>query len=1140
VTLDLPTREDETRSDAGAAERVRQWRGESIQLVDWGNMSGHVQLDLNGESALITGLTGSGKSTILDAVLAIMQPSRTRFNSASNSSGVGRARSGDQRDELSYLIGKFDDLDREDGETISRALRPVTGTSRWGALAMTFRSNFDEWFTLVRAYFVPRGASHRNDLTQRCATIDGPFDLRRLQEAASSRFEMRAMRTLGLHPYDGPGPFHDAMCKRLGFGTDGAGVVDLLRRIQAGDDVTSVNHLFSSTVLEDPETFKIAKNVTDSFEGLRSTYNEMKTVAAVIAALSGIPEHKAELDAVNAELADLDALRLAEPGVTPFAVWKAHTEHERRNAALERASAALPLAETARADADVANKRAARQVRKLETALDDENAGLSALKDDIEDAQQNLRRIESNRGRFDDVASALGTVVTTADEHAALLARGSALGEDIAARRKQLQERTVELGGEQRDLRLQKADLDREIESLENRSGRVPEHLDTIRNQIARRLGWGPTKLPFIAELIDVSAEHEEWRTAAEAVLGSTGIRLVVPAHERRRFQHAVNDLRLGRRVKWDFATTDAPLVDAHDRRRLISRLEFAQDAQFLPWLINRVNRAGGRHLCVDTVEELAIVDGESRVVRTGQVSERTSGSHGGGQERILGFSNDDLIAEKRQRLDQVLTKAEQIAHELADIDRDNGAMDDEIAHVKALQSFADWSELDVATATARHDHACARLDELRLSSDRIPVLEKQLTQAQEQAKATSRALVGAEDAVTRLGEEITLQENRLQATQKILDRSARGEVGLTDAQRTLCDAAAERVGLSDGTERLDETFELVRQNLADQITPLQQRRRRATLALESAFSNYRSQWGDAANDSADVSAYPEYLQILEAQQARGLESVRNDWCAKTVTWSADDLLTLRLAFRDAREDIKSRIVSISDLLATVPFGAADDRLQLKVEDRIPPEVLSWLRDLQELANNITGLDTIEDPEQRFLTIEARFTRIDALIDKIRIKPRNTSEDTMRNAILDVRRQVYIKAHRISAETGAIIATHNSFAAKSGGESQALTAFITGAALRFRLGSTDSSQTTYTPVFLDEGFIKADGQHTSQAVKAWEALGFQLIVAAPVDKFSAIEPYLKRLFMVSKDPTGRGYCDQLTADEVRAQLELGA
>lgn len=1140
MTLEIFTRDVENgmRAEGSIVETVRQWRGDSIQLVDWGNMSGHVHLDLGGESVLMTGASGSGKSTVLDAVLAIMQPSRTRFNSASNSTGTGRARSGDQRDELSYLIGKLDDLEREDGETVSRALRPVTGSSRWGALAITFRSNFDEQFTLVRAYYVPRGASHRNDLTQRCATVDGPFDLRQLQEAASTRFEMRAMRSVGLHPYEGPGPFHDAMCKKLGFGADGANVVDLLRRIQSGADVTSVNQLFSSTVLEDPATFEIARRVTDSFEGLRSNYNEMKTVAAIIEVLSGIPDHKAELDSANTELADLESLHLSDPGTTPFAAWAALTERARRERALEHATTTLPEAEAAVTDADDVKKRATRQVRDTDKALEDENAGLATLKKQVEDTEQDLRRIEKNRAGFDVVTHALDVPVTTADGHAALLTRVASLEEHVAARRTELKSRTVDLGGEQRVLRDQETVLKDSIASLERRTGRVPDHLDTIRNDIAHSLGWEPTGLPFIAELVDVHADHEEWRTAAEAVLGGVGTRLVVPVDQRRRFQRLVNELKLRHRVNWDYATVDAPFVDVHDRRRLVSRIVFAPDARFLPWLIDRINRAGGRHLCVDSVDELEISDGDSRVVRSGQASERTSGSHGGGQSRILGFANEDLIAEKKEQLDRLKQHGELIKTGLDDVDLQNREVDALASHVKALESFTEWADLDVETAIALHEDACARLEELRRTSDRIPILEMQLKKAEEREKAANRALVEAEDMVTHLRDEISVHESRLEALARIIGRLTRGEVSLTDPQRTLCDKATSRVGVSDDLEQLGQTFELVRENLLEQIAPLQNRRVRARKALESAFSNYRAQWGDPANDSTDVSAFPEYLAILEDQQARGLESVRNDWCAKTVSWSADDLLTLRLAFKDARDEIRKRILNISDLLMTVPFGAAEDRLQLKVDDRIPPEVLSWLRDLQELANNVTGLDAIEDPEQRFHAIEARFTRIDALIDRIRVKPRNTGDDTIRNAILDVRRHVYIKAHRISGETGEIIATHNSFAAKSGGETQELTAFITGAALRFRLGSTDSSQTTYTPVFLDEGFIKADGQFTSRAVQAWEALGFQLIVAAPVDKFSAMEPYLERLFMVSKDQTGRGYCDRLSADEVRAQLGM--
>ena len=61
-----------------------QWRAEVLQMVNWGGFSGRVSIDLHADATMISGASGVGKSTLLDAYTALMMPSDTRFNGASN------------------------------------------------------------------------------------------------------------------------------------------------------------------------------------------------------------------------------------------------------------------------------------------------------------------------------------------------------------------------------------------------------------------------------------------------------------------------------------------------------------------------------------------------------------------------------------------------------------------------------------------------------------------------------------------------------------------------------------------------------------------------------------------------------------------------------------------------------------------------------------------------------------------------------------------------------------------------------------------------------------------------------------------------------------------------------------------------
>ena len=106
---------------------------------------------------------------------------------------------------------------------------------------------------------------------------------------------------------------------------------------------------------------------------------------------------------------------------------------------------------------------------------------------------------------------------------------------------------------------------------------------------------------------------------------------------------------------------------------------------------------------------------------------------------------------------------------------------------------------------------------------------------------------------------------------------------------------------------------------------------------------------------------------------------------------------------------------------------------------------------------------------------------------------------------------------------GRQLSVYTSIGGKSGGESQELVAFIVGAALRYQLGDADMPRPRYAPVFLDEGFIKSDSEFTGRAVRAWQVLGFQLIIGAPLDKVTGIEPHVDELYQVTKNARNQSH-----------------
>ncbi|WIB12638.1 ATP-binding protein [Curtobacterium sp. MCPF17_052] len=237
-------------------DTVAQWRAESMQVVNWGGFQGHRQVELSGTATLISGASGTGKSTLMDAYLAVMMPSDVPFNGASNDATTGRARSADQRNLLTYLRGKVDT--RRDPET--GALKDVTlrgdEQTTWGAVAVTFRNDDERRFTVLRAYIVPRRARGVADIQMTMATVDDVFDLRRLEDFVPSRFAHLELtgRIPGLVIRDTYQELAYTLQTRLGIGDSGGGnrAMRLLARIQAGQHMPTVDALYKSLVLETP------------------------------------------------------------------------------------------------------------------------------------------------------------------------------------------------------------------------------------------------------------------------------------------------------------------------------------------------------------------------------------------------------------------------------------------------------------------------------------------------------------------------------------------------------------------------------------------------------------------------------------------------------------------------------------------------------------------------------------------------------------------------------------------------------------------------------------------------------------------------------------------------------------------------
>ena len=1104
---------------AGTGET--QWIGESMQLVNWGGFHGHTVIDLDPEATLLSGASGTGKSTILDAYLALMMPSDTPFNGASNDAAAGRARNPEQRNLLTYLRGKIDDSrEAGTGALADKVLRGIDGPT-WGAISMTFTDGVGRRLTALRAYHVPRGAVAFKDITMKMATLDGRLDLRELEPLAAAKFDKRAMMTRWPSMFIARTytEFAQRLFDRLGIGAGGNGAkaLRLLGRIQAGQQVRTVDGLYKAMVLEQPATYAAADNAARHFDDLDASYQEMQAAAEKQHALVRLPQLWDEREQALADEELVDTFGAGRPGATPFLLWQLRTREQllasATRVALESRALLTERCRVAREEHARLKGELARVEEAQRTAGGDT---IKRLKAEVEAAQTARDTVCGRRATFAAGTADLGIDPVTAAHFASARAAAEAF---LAALPGKLQG----LSSEQQQLREQgwpaqarRADLIAERDSLTGRTGRVPRRLHEARLAIAAAADLDPAELSFVAELIDVAPGERAWRKAAEVTLYSVARVLLVDDRRLQQLSRAIDPIRLPVRVQFEGVAPRPHAGEPGDPRYISGKLLY-KESPFSWWIRERVTRRGTDHLCVGSPTDL---DGDGpRVTSNGQTRNGRRGAHGDlSDASIIGFSSADRLAE-------ITTEISGLDASLGELLRRERVLDVQAQQLHRLESAhkwvqaTEWGDIDLDSAQA---HLASKQDELgRLlaADDVLAALDEEHSRMENQLAGAQAESVRAKDRLDAVEEEYAQLCEQQDDTTRAIDRiDADGTVTLLDDQVDYLDTVFVEVGSLDSLADFDRSLPKLRSRLADRTSRAREKAAGATAALAGIFEQFQSRWPDP-NRGVGIDSYPEYRDILDKIVATGLAERRREWRRRLSEWSGQDLVPLAGAFGAALDEIRARLDPVNDILATLPFGPANDRLRISLRILHSDVVARFRKELAQLASGVTADVSDEQAEQRFLQLRS-------FIALIR-RPDGGARpgDVSRDLYLDVRRHVEITAVRVDAR-GRELATYASLGGKSGGETQELMAFIVGAALRYQLGDEDR-QPRFAPVFLDEGFIKSDSEFAGRSIEAWKKLGFQLIVGVPLDKVTALEPAMRLILTVTKSPAGYSYLTRL-------------
>jgi uncharacterized protein YPO0396 len=1080
---------------------VRQVWLSRLQVINWGVFDGYHDLRFSRAGTLITGASGSGKSSLLDAVsLAFLSAARRNFNASSDSTAAGSNLG--KRTVDKYIRGLWGER-QHPGERAKPMYLRGEGPA-WSAVAVTYVGSDDTVITgLVLKWLAP-GAD--TDASSSYHLINAEADILDLcnewRDKGSSKTVFESAGWRGKR--DNERWYLDRLYAEIGIHGSTA-ALQLLGKAKSLKSVGGLEQFVREYMLDVPA----------SFTGVRDTIAQIGPLVEARAALSVAQRKRHVLGDIEAiqsryvtEGAQLAGIDVIDPQMV--ADW------------VDEQRLTLIGPEVVVLDAEIERIGAEREEltsqRKILVAKRDElTARIAAAGNDLASLRTELvianDLAEKTARRRALYAEQLFELDFPAPETAADFDTMRALGLDevtrIGAAVKTLQDRLANEEGPRRSIaREQMKAASDELARVERLRTTLPADDDRIRTEIASALGASAKQLPYVCELMELKREHTMWRKAVEKVLRATGLVLLVPERYHRDVLRYVNDHNMRGLVRIERVGANVGQRTAPAAGSLAECLTVTDPRHECAAAAMQLIAKSGDYTRVDSPDEFArhrravTVEGlrkesESRAVKDDRRPILAS-------QYIYQGNIEDKIAALRadfERASKVFEDSDTAYNELYVQIETLGPVRDRWSKLNA--TFEQFSDVDTDTADAEATRLQEQLDAFTAANPDLAKLEQQAEDYLEKTQALS-------GRITAIQLQETEHDNRRTQLLELEETLKPGVVG-TQARASLGSYRAHLSITLDILAPAAFRTELARAIQKDQAS-LRESVNRSATELKRIIVNFDEQFESAIpNSSTNLDEkLHDYVALCRRIDERELPQA-HDHMLRLITEQAP-MAALHLYQRaeDEAQRIEEQILLVNKGLGAVEFNRGT-RLTLHAD----PKKLTAVSDLNERARRISGRATAVS----FRDEKAIHDQYRDILDLQQLLASDSAEAKQwtRDA-LDVRNRFTLYCAETDAATGELIRTYSNAGANSGGEQEKLMAFCLAGALSYNLAdaATNDNRPVFSQLMLDEAFSKSDPVFADQALLAFRKFGFQLLIVATVQNTTVIQPYIDSVVMVSK------------------------
>lgn len=1079
-----------------------------LELYNWGTFDKAVwTFTPNGNTSLLTGESGSGKSTIVDALTTLfMSPRKIAYNKAADDSAK-------ERTVNSYVRGYYGRKYAFEGKGKPEALREKNSYS---VILATFKDMIERKTITLAMFFWFKD----NDSSPTKMYIVSEKELFIAKDFANFNSSIKSLKdslkNSGAVIFNDYKHYAEHYRKLMGEVTEQA--ITLFQQTISMKEVAALNEFVRGSMLEKEDIEEHITTLLKHYHNLNTAYGAVVKAKAQIEKLVPINISGTEYAQKIEEEFQLDMARQS------LELWFAT---RKTNMIDEKIVAIQEELEEITKTTLVEEKRQLQiedDIQQIKNSIN-QNGGeeIERLTTELSYKRDDLNRRESDLSKYNKWVDFLnlrhGTTIESYNDN---LKEISSLAVKYRENKNVTQGELTQSEINIQKCRKDKEEIDSEIKSLRSRSSNIPRNLIELRDHLCSELKVNKEMLPFAGELLEVKESEIKWEGAIERLSHGFAISLLVPEKYYGDVALWVNKQSIGTKLVY-FRTgkkSGQNIFAQKMENTVASKLRIKENTVFTDWISNEIE-ARFAHICCETIDDFKK---ESKAITiTGQI--KSNIRHEKDDRRriddrtryVLGFSNkkklEILMKHSRDAENELCTLEEykdKISKKLADIE----------THINVLEhiiQYDDYNMIDVGNIRQSINDYEDRIKELQKSNSTLQTLREQLGNLEKKAMTTREKVKklnqrqGSADGGLKNYESMKVQNQEKICNETQIAKSMypfisqKFSVFVGNIELTL-----------DNAEQLEKKYSRELTNkcgkLLTQLSTLKSE-------IEKNMAKFRNDYPSETYEiNESVESIKEYDNLLKRLQYHNLPKYQEDFKQELQGKIIQHISMFNGMLSQHRKNISARISEINDSLYTIDYNTGR-YITIVCEDTPAADIRVFRNQLKACTEGMaSGIDENEMAESKFMQIKE-------IIERFKGRPEYSDADKKwTEKVTDVRNWFVFSASERLRENDVEYEHYSDSDGKSGGQKEKLAYTILAASLvyNYRLNKTDNNGSSFRLVVIDEAFLKSSDDSAKYGLKLFEKLKFQLIVVTPLLKISTIEPFISHVgFVTQSDITHR-------------------